>query len=437
MDQKDVMQLLVCRDVQTASTANATGTMIDAYDDLKDGEIVVTNPHNIVIGATEILTDVLVAKYGFKFIVRKGTFLLHSDLIKIDNIRSVVGLADVAAAAQLSYIGYNGVSGAIEANDNVPYVPRFNMDFRDRAGQGQEVILDGVYKSLASAKASDITIGLIQSLDNMMSRANYDEPIVFNAICNVAVDADYDLTNTSTVTQGSKVFSVATNLTYNTAAGTLAVGDYIRFAPTLNGTLSLISSVYEVKAISGAGPYYVTLDRPIKEPSGAWTDAGNGIQVIPAATGDLADWGIKCTGQTRKFEAGKWRDSVVQFEIGLNASFGDTTVTYDTAASHGIGTYNQIAQLEWELKGNMGLVYAADYLQPAFTLVADHTATTAMYDQIAISWFDDKPTNPVDVSHSAKQLILAAVTGFATTEPFDLVCDALTALGWNLTAVAV
>ena len=113
MDQKDVMNIMVGRDVGAKSTANATGTAIATYSDLKDGELVVVNPHNVVVGATEILTDGLIAKYGFKFIVRKGTKLEHSDLMKIDNIRSCDGIADSAAAVQVSYIGYNGSSGAI------------------------------------------------------------------------------------------------------------------------------------------------------------------------------------------------------------------------------------------------------------------------------------------------------------------------------------
>jgi len=431
MDQLDVMNILVSRDVGAKSTANATGTTIDAYDDLKDGEMVVCNPHNVVVGATEILTDALIAKYGFKFIVRKGTKLDHSDLIKINNIRSVVGLADDAASEQLSYIGYNGSSGAIEANDSVPYVPRFTLHHQGRTGQGQQLILDGVYKSGASAKDSDITIGLVKSLDNKFSRPNYVEPIIVNAICNVAVDATNDFSGNVTVVQGAKVISVAT-LTYG--GGTAAVGDYIRFAPTLNGTLSLISSVYEIKAISTLD---ITLDRPVKEPTGTWTDAGDGNQVIPAATGDSGDWGIKATGQTRLFEAGKYRYGKNSFTIGLNEAFGATTVTYDTASYKGIGSSQAIGELEWELKGNVGKVYAADVFQSAFTLVADHTASTAMYDQISISWFDDKVTNAVDVSQSAKQLILAAVTGFANGQPFDLIADAVAALGWDVSNIQV
>jgi hypothetical protein len=434
MNQKDVMNILVARDVGTKSTANATGTAIATYTDLKDGEMVVTNPHNVVIGATEILTDALVAKYGFKFIVRKGTLLDHSDLIKIDNIRSCDGIVDSAAAAQVSYIGYNGSSGAIVNNDNVPYVPRFIMHWKDRAGQGQQLILDGVFKSGASAKASDVTIGLLQSLDNMLSRQNYIEPIVVNAVCSAAVTAGNCFDNDATVVKGSKVFAVGTNLNYGGVA--LVIGDYVRMQGPTASTTALTDSVYEVVAINTLN---VTVDRPIKEASGTYAAAGDELEVIPAATGDAANWGIKCTGQTRQYTPGKWRYSVVRFEIGLNDSFGATTVTYTTAASLGVGTSYQVGELEWELKGNVGLVYAADHLHPTrdFTLVVDHTAATVMYDQIAISWFDNKPTNAVDVSNSAKQLILASVTGYANGEPFDLVADAIEALGWDLGGVAV
>jgi len=435
MDQKDVMNILVCRDVGTKSTANATGTTIDAYDDLKDGEIVVVNPHNVVIGATEILTDAIVAKYGFKFIVRKGTELFHSDLMKIDNIRSCDGIADSAAAAQVSFIGYNGTSGSIEVNDNVPYVPRFIFRWNTRGGEGNYSIIDGVYKSGASAVQSDICIGITDSLDNAMSRQGYTEPIVLNAICSATHVAANDFDGNLIVTQGSKVLSAASSGQYG--GGTdIAVGDYIRIDADGSDAVTVADSVYEVKELSGTTTKYITLDRPVKESSRTDATGNQYNEVISAATGDAANWGIKATGQTRQFDPGKYRDSVVEFEIGLNDSFGATGITYNTAAARGIGTYNQIAQLEWELKGNLGLVYAEDHLQPNFTLVANHTGTDAMYDQIAISWFDDKPTNVVDVSQSAKQLILASVTGFADGEPFDLVCDALAALGWDLSAVS-
>ena len=435
MDQLDVMQLLVARDVGAKSTANLTGTAITTYDVLKDGELVITNSHNVVIGHVDILTNDLVAKYGFKFILRKGTTLVHSDLIKTNNIRSCSAIANAAAAAQLSWIGYNGTSGAIEANDNSAYVVRFDLYFQDRAGQGQQLILDGVYKSGTSAKASDITIGLVQSLDNKFSRANYTEPIVVNAVCNAAVTAANCFTYDTTVVNGSNVIAVATGLVYDAAgASTLAVGDYIRLGGPSDSTTALTDSVYEVKEINTLN---VTLDRPVKEASGTYAAAGDEAEVIPAATGDAASWGIRCTGQTRTFDVGKFKDSIVTFTVGLNDSFGATTVNYATAASKGIGTTNSIKQLEYELSGNVGLVYKADFLQPSFTYVADHTAATQMYQQIAISWYDDKQTNAVDVSNSAKQLILASALGYATGEPFDLVADALEALGWTMDNVQV
>lgn len=435
MDQVDVMQLLVARDVGAKSTANLTGTAITVYTELKNGELVLTNSHNVVIGAVNILTDDMVAKYGFKFILRKGSTLIHSDLIKIDNIRTCRATANSSAAVQLDYIGYNGSSGAIAVLDNVPYIVRFNLDFQDRAGQGQQLILDGVFKSTGSAKASDITIGIVQSLDNKFSRANYTEPIVVNAICNVAVTAGNCFTYDATIINGSRVIAIGSDLTYGPAAGsTLAVGDYIRLGGPGDSTTALTDSIYEVKEINTLN---VTLDRPVKETTGIYAAADDEAEVILAATGDAADWGIRCTGQARKFDVGKFKDSIVRWTIGLNDSFGATTVTHTTAANKGVGTTNSIKQLEYELKGNQGLVYSADHLQPSFTYVADHTADTQMYNQITIAWFDDKQTNPIDVSSSAKQLILANAEGYGDGEPFDLVADVLEALGWTMDNVQV
>jgi len=213
-------------------------------------------------------------------------------------------------------------------------------------------------------------------------------------------------TQTFTAVQGEN-FITTGDLAYNTAAGTLAVGDYIRVADdALNGTLALTDPVYQVTKITGTTKVY--LDRPWTNASGSWTDAGDGAQVIPAATGLAATWGIKFTGVAQSnFKAGVFNYKVPRFKVEPQ-NCGTSTVTYTTAASDGSGVYGQIAELEWFAQGNLGLKYRVD--TPPVTL---HTqaASGSTYETIHIKYktagSNDSVTGTTPGSHA--EIVLAFV----------------------------
>jgi hypothetical protein len=419
MTQNDVMQLLIGKDIAASPTVSAGSPVVD-YSSLADGECAVVNPHNIVLDASTVLTDDLVAQHGIKVVQRSGTRLINSDLIKQANILNYKGETGTAGVEQVSYIGYNGSENDIEVNNSTLYVTRLELKEKDINGFGQEIILNSPYKSDASATQEEIALGVVLGIHNVLWRQAV-KPIRADLLNANAVDAADAFDNDATVTYGQKTFSVATNLEAGGAAA--VVGDYVRFSntPTVTGT-ALTDGIYRIESISGLN---VTLDRHIQTPSGTYTASQATAEVILAAEAQATNFGIKLTGLARPFGLPKWRYSKVEFNVGLDDGFGETVVTYTTAMNLGRNTYESISELEWDLLGNEGDPYRGDFLWSAYKTDAVSTAT---YDCLNMNYYGDHPTQGVGATpRRQKQLMIAFATGFSNNEAPDIVIDVLDA----------
>ena len=422
MTQNDVMQLLIGKDVGSATPTTAVNGVITSYASLVDGEMAVVNAHHRVLSATSVLTDDIVAVSGIKLLCRVGNQLISSDMIKQNNIINVKGVVDAAAAQQVSYIGYNGTSGSITATNSKLYVVRIKLKEEDYTGIGQGTLYNSPYKSDASATQVEVACGLALALSNTLRRQAV-QSIKPELIASVAHSATGTFAHTTTIVQGSKVVTVATNKQYNTNVE-LAVGDFIRIAGS-TGAPAVTDPTYKVVSLDSTTTFSV--DRPIESASGTYLTTSLNVTVLTAAKIAAGNLGIKLTGIAREFILPKYRNSVVSFEVGLDStlSFGTTAVTYSTKASKGNGTYSQIAQLEWDLAGNDGNVYRGDFMHSFPTAVASSSKT---YDQIAITYFADPNTGGIGGSpRRQKQLCLAFETGFSNNEAPDIVHDVLEA----------
>ena len=433
MTQNDVMQLLIGKDIGAVPSVAAGSPVVD-YSSLADGEVAVVNSHNIVLSAASVLTDDFVAESGIKLVQRSGTDLLQSDLIKQNNILSYKGALDAAGTEQISYIGYNGTSGAIEVVNSKLYVVRLSLLEKDQTGQGQEWIINAPYKSTASATEHAIANGLALSMANAVNRQTV-KPMKVELIANTAHAATGAFDNDTTVVNGEKMVTVGTNLQYDTGTA-LAVGDYVRFSatPAVTGC-AVTDGIYKVVELVSATQFNV--DRPIEAASGSYTSSKAVATVLNTTKIAAADLGLRMTGIARPFEPGKFRYSKVEFEIGLDGpeSFGGTGITLSQAMSLGSGTYEQIAELEWELEGNRGSEYMGDFMQPTPKADADATAT---YDQVAMTYYGDHSTSGVGATpRRNKQLILALATGFSDNEAPDIVVDVLDAYSTQDSGVGV
>jgi hypothetical protein len=252
------------------------------------------------------------------------------------------------ATQQLDSIGYNGTSGSIATltADNLYMVDVMVQELLTSNTDGR-YIKHFQYKSGSSAPTqADVAVGLAASgIFNFKREA--EKYIRFKALCSQAAAATHAFDNVLTITKGSKVVSVATNLQYN--GGTeLAVGDYIRI-PETDVTTAVGDDVYKVISISSLN---VTLDREVQITSGtrATTDEN---QVITAAQSLTADWGVTLTGLALSFVVGKEQFKQARWELILK-DFGTTVSARSTNAYKGIGTYEEAQEAEWFAMGQLG-----------------------------------------------------------------------------------
>lgn len=435
MTQNDIMQLFIGKAAAaTAVPTPAINTIVTDYSKLADGEIAVVNSHNMVLSATSVLTDDVVAESGIKLVQRNGTTFLTSDLIKQGNILAIKATAYSAGAEQVSYIGYNGTSGAIEVANSKLYVVRLELKEQDQTGIGQHMILNAPYKSDATATQLEIALGLVAMLSKVLRRQTV-KPIFAALTCDASVGgAGYTgrFAHDVTIVNGEQYVTVATNSQYNTNVA-LVVGDFIRINPvsTTTGT-AVTNQIYKVTELTSGTIFKV--DRPIEAPSGTYptliSGANKGGRVAGITAANIAastQFGIKLTGLARTASLGKTPYSKVSFKIGLDSSssFGTTPVTYTTAMSLGQGTYEQVAELEWVLLGNDGNPYPGTFLWSAARAMAVSGGT---YNLVGINYYGDHSTGGVGATpRRLKQILIALPSSYDNNDSADILLDIIAA----------
>lgn len=246
-----------------------------------------------------------------------------------------------------------------------------------------------------------------------------DGKLVFTAAV-----AGTDFTNpTITTASGDLAGSVANTqvnvkaFEYAAAGATVAVGDYLRIG-SVNGGTSLTSNVYKVKSVSGTtGTAAVTVDIPILEASGTYAAATSDIEVIPAATAAAANWGLMFQSAPVRFSPGMFKYQNVTFDVTLSEAFGSTLVTENTSAYKGIGTYREVAEVEWELRGNRGEGYKVASFPVQLNLNAQPDKT---YDLIYLHFEDDSTVTLDGRSTSFHSMLIATEDESSATAHTDL-----------------
>ena len=421
MEQSHVLNLVICGSDST-EPVTAAGQTVDSYADFDDGAFSVTNDQNVVLSAASVLTDDRVALHGIKLMGRYGTSLVQTDLIRVDDVISFRGIADAAAAEQVTHIGYNGSSGAIEMINSNTYKIKLNFYEQGRTGQGQHDFISAFYESDASAVGGEVVFG-IEKLLRLACNKQAERPVKFAILNSAALDTNLDFDHAVTVVNGSNWVTVATDLGTDGGVVEAAVGDFIRLgsATETDAAVALGSAVYKIEEISGLN---LKLDRPVTGVSGSYT-ASTDAQLIQAATANAASWGIRCTGIARTHTVGKRPYSKVHFTVGLE-DFGTTTVVYTTAMSLGSGTPEQIADLEYFTEGQHGYKYRGDYMYyPAYT---SRVTSTSMYDQITLTWTPGSRVESIGgPGHNPKQLIIALDTLYDDNDANDIITDVIDA----------
>jgi hypothetical protein len=363
-----------------------------------DGEIIVLDEQGArVTTASAATTD------KFKLVLgRAGQNPLFSDLIEVSSISNVNSAAGAARVNQVTSIGFDGTSGSIDVvANNLYYIRLYVQELLSAESDGQK-IKHGVFKSVSSSGQADISLGLTSSLINNFLR-EAEKFITFKAICSEALAAAFDFDETVSVVKGStKIQNADATPTYNTGTSPV-VGDFVRIGATATGAVSLTSDVYKIVAISGGE---ITLDRPVQVEGGDRVTGSSYTQVIPAAAGNLADWGVVLTGADLSFGYPDYKYKIARWETQLE-NFGSTLLG-EVAGSPGVGTYESIASLEHFLKGFQGEIYrmgAPNIYQPI--LVADPAVAGGAYQVITFKHQNSIVTGSFTNEVSPKQVIVA------------------------------
>lgn len=363
--------------------ANITSIVIGKDDDLA---LITETRDDLIAGmigvfkvgsATATGVNALAAGERFQIVYKRTDgAIIESPVINYSNIDSKSAEGTPAVAVQnVLALGFNGTTGSIDVANSEDYVVHYVWDDGTKTfGRGKPTKFTA-YKSSSSATQVEIADGLAANL-NTNSQREKIPVIVGDAIIN---NAGAVITGTGDVTavNGSKFMTAATD-----GDAVIVAGDYLRLGTAAGAVVT--DPVYKVvSAASGAGGV-IEVDRKFTGASATYTEAN--CDYVAAATAATADAGVLITAQAQAFDPGirKYAQTRVEFwKVG--EGFGATTVTEVTVPSKGIGTYEEVAEIEWFLRGNRGETWRVGNYPKNVTLDATSGKT---YQEIVVSYKD-------------------------------------------------
>jgi len=358
--QSNVTHMLVGKDLDILSNTSTR-------DDLNTGQIGV-----FLVGSKTAKTDALASgdKFTIAYKNSKGV-VTETPVMEYDTLRGKSAVDYAAPSQRVRYIGYNGTSGSIDAVNNNDYVAHiFWYDNSKTFGYGKPVKFAAYYSSDAATQ-TEIATGLVKNFNKNFAREN-PKLIKAEVLLN---DAGTAITGTGTlaVVNGSKYVEAGTDVD-----AVLSVGDYVRF-----GTATT-DPTYKVVALDTTNEI-ITLDTPYQGDSE--TVAEDSAEYIAAADAASASAGVKLEALplTEGFDPGVIRYDFTEFRVELKEDFGSTDITEGTKPSLGAGTYWEVAQNEWFLKGNRGEPWRVGNYPKNPVLEADSDEN---YDQVTMAYTD-------------------------------------------------
>jgi len=238
-----------------------------------------------------------------------------------------------ARVEQVTYLGYNGTSGSMDAVNSTYYGLQIVLNHTFGMLNNSPLVVTIPYKSDASATQSEVAAGLAIAGTAVFKRQAY-KPIKIERINSGAV-ANALGTATASVVNGGKQVVFSEDMTALVVAGTIL---------RLGGIGAGTSPTYIVaSADAGAGAARIyTLDQ---EYQGA-TAAALAANLVESVT--EGNWGLKFTGISvtdANFNPITDDPFVVSFELGTR-DFETAVATYTTKSYIGTGTYQLVSYQE-------------------------------------------------------------------------------------------
>ena len=356
-------------DVFVANTSTGAVTTVAA---MANSSVAVQNAD----GSIRVVGDGAVTNgLDYRIVLKSsnGT-VTYSPWFKPEQILTKKTQAYSAPVEQVSYVGYNGTSGNLDANANTEYVLRVILDYTQRNANNTPVIKSlAAYTNAASAQELATSLFDVAALEFNPQRLAGGH-IIIDRVAN----GTYTNTVGWTTVVGSNVITKAGHgLTTE-----LATGNAIRLN---TGATASTSAVYFVVSYT---VNTVTLDRAVT--SSAFTNLA-----WPSAA--PTSFGIKLTGQ----DLLPWNpqtdvNNKVFFTLNFNKADGGTSIapiTYTTGMSYGNGSYKEVAVKEGYgyMQKRGGAPYFWGYSSPAILREATY-GNTYTYSDL----FIQKTLNPFE-----------------------------------------
>lgn len=367
--QSNVTHMLVGKEIAILSSGVTR-------DSLAIGQIGV-----FLAGSKGAKTNALAAGDKFTIAYRNAEgVVIETPVIEYSNVLSKSAIAYQAPTHQVLAIGFNGTDGKIDAKDNTDYV--LHIFWSDNSANFSEItqVKFAAYASGANATQLEIANGLIKNLRKQFSREPI-KPLIAELITSDTGDAIGTGVVGLKFTKGSKLVSVSTggdidNTTGNATA--LAAGAYIRV-----GT-EKTDPVYKIASIDTTANTLLLEDAYQGESVELEDDDMLQVSATDVAAGDM---GVKISALpiSNGLQPGIFRYDQIRFEIQLKDSFGDTKLTEVVAPTKGSGSYGEVAEIQWFLKGNRGEPWRQGNYPK--TVVLDATPGKS-YDMISFNYAD-------------------------------------------------
>lgn len=305
--------------------------------------------------------------------------VIETPVIEYSNILSMSAVAYQAPTHQVLAIGFNGTDGKIDAKDNTDYV--LHIFWSDNSANFSEItqVKFAAYASGTGATQLEVANGLIKSLRKQFSREPI-KPLIAELITSDAGDPIATGVVGLKFTKGSKLVSVSTggDIDDTTGGDALVAGAYIRV-----GTAKT-DPVYKIASIDGTANTLLLEDAYQGESVELEDDDMLQVSATDVGAGDM---GVKISALpiSNGLQPGIFRYDQIRFEIQLKDSFGDTKLTEVVAPTKGSGSYGEVAEVQWFLKGNRGEPWRQGNYPK--TVVLDATQGKS-YDMISFNYAD-------------------------------------------------
>ena len=255
-NSQNTEQLLIGKSISRTASVNVLDVNNSSY--LADGEVVVLDENDTpLVGGTTYPTSRYIKIVQRSGATASGSQLVQSARIDGNNIISFRGLSYQAPQEQISYIGYDSSSGAIDATSVSDYVVRVTMKHDKEMWSKRANARIKRFIPTATTTNADIAdyFATEYAADAFLSTE-----VLVERISNNAGTVTPAGVGTLTFTKGSKIMTTSGV----TPATTSPVGSYIRLGLNTN------DAIYKVTAVSNSDQT-ITVDQPVQQASGSLT----------------------------------------------------------------------------------------------------------------------------------------------------------------------